>query len=110
MHYTAWEYFFLLGGGFLAGIINTLAGNGSAITLPLLLSMGMDANTANATNRVGVLLQTFTAVASIKRTAQSKILIKESVWYYHNAGANDLPVFQFVQKNFLQDQMIELEW
>jgi len=82
MHYTAWEYFFLLGGGFLAGIINTLAGNGSAITLPLLLSMGMDANTANATNRVGVLLQTFTAVASIKRTAQSKILIKESVWYY----------------------------
>jgi uncharacterized membrane protein YfcA len=82
MQHTAWEYVFLLGGGFLAGIINTLAGNGSAITLPLLLSMGMDANAANATNRVGVLLQTFTAVASIKRTERSKILIKESVWYY----------------------------
>ena len=82
MQYTVWEYVFLLGGGFLAGIINTLAGNGSAITLPLLLSMGMDANAANATNRVGVLLQTITAVASIKRTEPSKILIKESVWYY----------------------------
>lgn len=82
MHYTAWEYFFLLGGGFLAGIINTLAGNGSAITLPVLLSLGMDANAANATNRVGVLLQTFTAVVSIKRDLRERSLIKESTWYY----------------------------
>ena len=82
MDYTIWQYIFLAGGGFAAGIINTLAGNGSAITLPLLLSMGMDANVANATNRVGVLLQTGTAVASLKRTKRSRFLIKGSVWYY----------------------------
>ena len=82
MQYTAWEYFFLLGGGFLAGVINTLAGNGSAITLPVLLGLGLDANAANATNRVGVLLQTITAVATIKRGQREKELIKESTWYY----------------------------
>lgn len=82
MDYTIWEYIFLIGGGFAAGIINTLAGNGSAITLPLLLSMGMDANVANATNRVGVLLQTGTAMASLKRTKRSRFLIQGSVWYF----------------------------
>jgi len=82
MQHTVWEYIFLAGGGFLAGIINTLAGNGSAITLPLLLSMGMDANVANATNRVGVLLQTATAVGSVKKTKESRFLIRGSVWYY----------------------------
>ena len=82
MDYAIWEYVLLAGGGFAAGIINTLAGNGSAITLPLLLSMGMDANVANATNRVGVLLQTATAVASLKRTKRSRFLIKGSVWYF----------------------------
>ena len=82
MDYAIWEYLLLAGGGFAAGIINSLAGNGSAITLPLLLSMGMDANVANATNRVGVLLQTGTALASLKRTKRSRFLIKGSVWYF----------------------------
>jgi uncharacterized membrane protein YfcA len=45
-------------GGFLAGVINTLAGNGSAITLTIFTElMGLPGNIANATNRVGVLLQ-----------------------------------------------------
>ena len=77
-----WEYLFLLGGGFLAGIINTLAGNGSAITLPLLISMGLPANEANATNRVGVLLQTLTATLTLKRSKRTLVLIRQSFWYY----------------------------
>ena len=45
-------------GGFLAGIINTLAGNGSAITLSILTEMlGLPGNMANGTNRVGILAQ-----------------------------------------------------
>ena len=45
-------------GGFVAGVINTLAGNGSVITLSILTEvMGLPGNIANATNRVGVLLQ-----------------------------------------------------
>lgn len=44
--------------GFAAGFINTLAGSGSAITLPLLVFLGLPATVANGTNRIGVLLQT----------------------------------------------------
>lgn len=32
---------------------------------------------------------------------------KESVWYYENLGENDLPVFDLIQQNFLQDQTID---
>ncbi|TVP14318.1 sulfite exporter TauE/SafE family protein [Shewanella sp. KCT] len=48
--------------GFLAGIINTLAGGGSNLTLPALMVMGMPAEVANATNRVGVTVQSITAL------------------------------------------------
>ncbi len=44
-------------GGLLAGIINTLAGGGSLITVPLLVFLGLPATTANGTNRIGVLFQ-----------------------------------------------------
>jgi uncharacterized membrane protein YfcA len=45
--------------GFLAGCINTVAGGGSMLTLPALMIMGIPADIANATNRVGVVLQSF---------------------------------------------------
>ncbi|MEJ2576003.1 MAG: sulfite exporter TauE/SafE family protein [Gammaproteobacteria bacterium] len=44
--------------GYAAGIINTLAGGGSNLTLPALMVLGMPADVANATNRVGIFLQT----------------------------------------------------
>lgn len=47
----------LIAVGMLAGIINTLAGGGTNLTLPALMVMGMPAEVANATNRVGVFLQ-----------------------------------------------------
>ena len=48
----------LLGSAF-AGILNTLAGNGSAITLTLLTELfGLPGNIANGTNRVGIFGQT----------------------------------------------------
>jgi len=43
--------------GYIAGIINTLAGGGSNLTLPALMVFGLPADIANATNRVGVFLQ-----------------------------------------------------
>ncbi len=57
--------------GFFAGFINTLAGNGSLLSLPLLMFLGLPANIANATNRIGVLLQSLVASASFR---QQKIL------------------------------------
>jgi uncharacterized membrane protein YfcA len=49
--------------GFVAGIINTLAGGGSVLTLPMLIFMGLPPALANGTNRVGVFLQTLVGVA-----------------------------------------------
>jgi hypothetical protein len=53
--------------GFVAGFVNTLAGSGSLITLPLLILLGLPANVANGTNRVGVLLQNVVAVGAFRR-------------------------------------------
>lgn len=46
--------------GLISGFINTLAGGGSMLTLPALMMLGMPADVANATNRVGVLMQSVT--------------------------------------------------
>ncbi len=60
-------YALLVVTGVAAGIINTLAGGGSNLTLPALMVMGMPADVANATNRVSVMLQSMTALVSFKR-------------------------------------------
>ena len=52
------EYFIAIVGAFIAGIINTLAGNGSAITLTILTEvLGLPPNLANGTNRIGIASQ-----------------------------------------------------
>lgn len=58
--------------GFLAGFINTLAGSGSLITLPMLILVGLPANVANGTNRVGILIQNIVAVSTFRRAGVLK--------------------------------------
>jgi len=48
----------LVGGGLAAGIVNTLAGGGSLLTVPLLVLTGLPGNLANGSNRIGVGVQT----------------------------------------------------
>ncbi len=57
----------VIAAGFACGFINTLAGSGSLITLPLLIFLGLPATVANGTNRVAILLQNVVAVSSFKR-------------------------------------------
>ena len=57
----------VIAAGFACGFINTLAGSGSLITLPLLIFLGLPANVANGTNRVGILLQNLVSVGSFHR-------------------------------------------
>ena len=53
------------GGGLLAGAINTLAGNGSVITITILTELlGLPGNVANATNRIGVVAQSFSGMGA----------------------------------------------
>lgn len=51
----------LMGGGLVAGVVNTLAGGGSLLTVPLLVLLGLPGGLANGTNRVGVLFQSIVA-------------------------------------------------
>lgn len=49
--------------GFLAGGINTVAGGGSNLTLPVLMMLGLPADVANGTNRVAIMLEGVVGVA-----------------------------------------------
>ena len=61
----------LLGIGLIAGFINTNAGGGSTLTLPMLIVLGLPANVANGTNRIAILLQNLIAVPTFR---QKKVL------------------------------------
>lgn len=50
--------------GFMVGFINTLAGSGSLLSLPLLIFLGLDPVTANGTNRIAIMLQNVVGVSS----------------------------------------------
>jgi uncharacterized membrane protein YfcA len=64
--------------GLLAGFINTLAGSGSLITLPLLIFLGLPANVANGTNRIAVFLQ---SIVGLVKFQQKKVLDKKKGLY-----------------------------
>lgn len=53
--------------GLIAGGINTLAGGGSNLTLPMLMVLGLPPDVANGTNRVGVIMQGVVAVHGFHR-------------------------------------------
>ncbi len=60
------EYALLISTGIAAGLINTVAGGGSLLTLPLLIFMGLPAAEANASNRVAIIIQNIFAVKGFK--------------------------------------------
>lgn len=56
--------------GFAAGWINTIAGGGSNLTLPMLMALGLPPDVANGTNRVAVALQCLVGVRGFNRYGQ----------------------------------------
>jgi uncharacterized membrane protein YfcA len=69
-----WTILIAIGGSFTAGLINTLAGNGSAITLTILTEvLGLPGNLANGTNRVGVFTQTAASTYGFYRNGRLDI-------------------------------------
>jgi uncharacterized membrane protein YfcA len=71
-------YLAVIAAGLFAGFVNTLAGSGSLITLPLLMFLGLPANIANGTNRIGVLVQS--AISSWSFRQQKLFSVRETVW------------------------------
>lgn len=57
----------VIAGGLLCGFLNTVASSGSAVSLPILMSVGLHAVAANATNRVPVLVGAVAATMSLAR-------------------------------------------
>jgi uncharacterized membrane protein YfcA len=52
----------ILATGLVAGFVNTVAGGGSFLTLPMLIFLGLPSAVANGTNRVALVFQTASAV------------------------------------------------
>ena len=52
--------------GFIAGTINTIAGGGSLLTLPILIFLGLPPSIANGTNRIAILIQNIFTTAGFK--------------------------------------------
>lgn len=53
--------------GLACGFLNTVASSGSAVSLPILMAIGLDPLTANATNRLPVLVGAVSATGSFQR-------------------------------------------
>ncbi len=61
----------LIGVGFIAGIINIMAGGGSLLTLPSLVFLGLPGPVANGSNRLAILLQNAVATYQFFRDGYS---------------------------------------
>ncbi|HLT39371.1 MAG TPA: sulfite exporter TauE/SafE family protein, partial [Enhygromyxa sp.] len=57
----------LLAVGLIAGVINTMAGGGSLLVLPVLIGLGLPAGVANGSSRLAVATQSAAAAATFHR-------------------------------------------
>ena len=67
MELAFFEIVALIGLALVAGAINTIAGGGSNLVVPTLMVWGMPPEVANATNRVGIWIESVVAVSEFKR-------------------------------------------
>lgn len=67
----------LILGGFLVGIINTIAGSGTVITYSLFMMLGLPASMANGTVRLGVIMQTL--ASSVTFYKKGKLPLKKGI-------------------------------
>lgn len=69
-----YHYIIIIVGSAAAGSINTLAGNGSAITLTILTELvGLPGNLANGTNRVGIFTQSLVGIYAFHRNGKLEV-------------------------------------
>ncbi|MGB3587767.1 MAG: sulfite exporter TauE/SafE family protein [Tunicatimonas sp.] len=61
-----YDILLVIGAGFAAGFINTIAGGGSLISLPILIFLGLPPAVANASNRVAIFSQNVFGVLGFK--------------------------------------------
>ena len=69
-----WHYFWLVIASFIAGVMNAMAGGGSFISFPVMLSIGIAPIQANATNTVALWPGQFTSVAALRGDLRRDLL------------------------------------
>ena len=65
-----WPYAVLAAAGLLAGVINTVAGGGSLLTLPALMLTGLPVHVANGSNRLSVITHSVAGVVAFQRAGR----------------------------------------
>lgn len=64
--------------GVVAGFINTVAGGGSLLSLPIMIFLGLPPSVANGTNRVAIFLQNISGIAGFK--SKGVFVFPYSLW------------------------------
>ena len=71
---THWHYVWLVVASFIAGVMNAMAGGGSFISFPAMLSIGVAPIQANATNTVALWPGQLTSVAALRNDLRRDLL------------------------------------
>jgi uncharacterized membrane protein YfcA len=74
-----WQYLLLMGIGVAAGFLNVMAGGGSLLTVPIMIFMGIPGPVANGSNRIAILVQDITAIATFFRHGYSDFRLSLSL-------------------------------
>ena len=74
-----WQFIVLAALGVVAGIVNVIAGGGTLLTLPAMILMGVEPQTANGTNRIAILAQNVTAITSFRKRGFSDFRLSFSL-------------------------------
>jgi uncharacterized membrane protein YfcA len=94
--YDLWTLLLGLGAGLACGFLNTAASSGSAVSLPILMLIGLDPTSANATNRIPVLIGgvsasfTFHAKKALPWSLAAKVAIPSTLGSLAGAGLAEL--------------------
>ncbi|NWG92386.1 MAG: sulfite exporter TauE/SafE family protein [Parvularculaceae bacterium] len=82
-----WELALLVLAGFASGWINVIAGGGSLLTVPVMVFMGMPGPVANGTNRIAIIVQSLSAIASFRSKGLSDFRLSETLAAAASVGA-----------------------
>ena len=82
-----WHYPFLVLVGCIVGVVNTMAGGGSLITLPILIFLGLPSNVANGTNRIGLIMTAFSANMGYKSKGISTFPFSSYIGFFALIGS-----------------------
>ena len=67
MELALWQGLLLVAVGTVGGFLNVMAGGGSLLTVPVMVFLGLPGPVANGTNRIAILAQNLTAIATFAR-------------------------------------------